>query len=182
VLRPEQLPLSSGADSAVGRWPAHSSGVVTGLTMVSSDAIAFATRHADGSFAMAGLWLQNLSTGRAVLIDQYTSGAGATCSQSLIPSALAGGWLYAYLHACDPYANPASDHWIRYRLSSRWQVTETQVARVSLVRFGDDSVALDGGGVDWSNEGGVHHLGRVTWRSAPHHSPETFCSPHAPIC
>ena len=185
VLRSEPLPLSSGAKSAVGKWPAHASGVVTGLTMVSSDAITFATRHAHGSFAMAGIWLQNLSTRRAVLIDQYTSGAGATCTQSFTPSALVGGWLYAYLHACDPYANPASDHWTRYRLDSRWQVTQTQVAKVSLVRFGDeaiDSVALDGGGVDWSNESGVHRLERVTWRSAANHSPETFCGRHAPIC
>jgi hypothetical protein len=174
------LPTSHGLNSrAGGRWPKGVTGTITGLTLRDQQ-IAYSTVSGHGSFGIASLWLQN-PTGAPRLIDQVTSGASATCTHEFLSPMLLGGWLYTYLHDCDPYADPASDRWTRYSLT-----TDTaQRAKFTFVHTGDeliDSVVPDGAGVDWAGESGLKQLPSVVWRTMPRPVPETFCTLAHPIC
>jgi hypothetical protein len=174
------LPASRGLNSqAGGRWPKGMTGTITGLTLHGRQ-IAYSTVSGHESFGIANLWLQN-PTGAPRLIDQVTSGASATCTHEFISPTLLGGWLYAYLHDCDPYADPASDRWTRYSLTAN----TVQRAKFTFVRTGDeviDSVVPDGGGVDWAGEQGLKRLPSIGWRTIRRPVPETFCALAHPIC
>jgi hypothetical protein len=174
------LPTSRGLNSeAGGRWPKGMTGTITGLTLHGQQ-IAYSTVSGHESFGIASLWLQD-PTGAPRLIDQVTSGASATCTHEFISPTLLGGWLYAYLHDCDPYADPASDRWTRYSLTSN----TAQRAKFTFVHTGDeviDSVVPDDGGVDWAGEQGLKRLPSIGWRTIRRHTPETFCTLAHPIC
>jgi len=176
----QQLPVSRGVTSAeAGRWPKGSTGVVSGLT-IHGQQIAYATSRTSESFGISSLWLQRIG-GPPRLIDQVTSGAGATCEPAFLSPTIVGPWLYAYLHACDPSANPALDRWTRYSLSGR----SAERARHTFLRTGDEEVnafATDGTLVDWADEGGVHQLTGLSWATIPRPVPETFCSLAHPVC
>jgi hypothetical protein len=180
VARAVKLPASRGRTSGeVGRWPKDVTGTISGLTLDGRD-IAYATDSSVEGFGVASLWFQEIG-GSPRLIDEATSGESATCEHGFLSPTVAGGWLYAYLHDCDPSANPGLDRWTRYRLAGR----EAQRAHFGFVAVGDesiDSVVADGGGVDWSNESGLHRLTSVSWRKLARPVPETFCSPSDPLC
>ncbi len=176
----QQLPVSRGVSSAqAGRWPRGATGVVSGLT-IRGQLIAYATNRGSESFGISSLWLQRIG-GRPRLIDQVTSGAGAACEPEFLSPTIVGSWLYAYLHACDPSANPALDRWTRYSLSG----TSAERARHTFLRTGDEEVnafATDGTLVDWTDEGGLHQLAGVSWSPIRRPVPETFCSLADPVC
>ncbi|HEV2981994.1 MAG TPA: hypothetical protein VGX51_11220 [Solirubrobacteraceae bacterium] len=162
------LPRSRG-NGAVG-WPAGLTGRVTGLTFNGMQ-VAYVTSNAVATFSETTLWFQ--SPGRSPeLIDQQTGGAGNVCEPAFVSPLLLGKWLYAYLHACDPSANPRLDRLTRYRHG------EVQVARFTFVRFGDEAIASavpDGNGVDW-DAGGVTRVAPVWWRTVAAPLPQTLCS------
>ncbi len=173
------LPASQGLSSESGRWPKGMTGAISGLTLEGKQ-IAYTTTAASGSFGVASLWMQG-TTGAPKLVDQVTSGASATCEHAFLSPTFLGGWLYAYLHDCDPYANPASDRWTRYSLTEH----TAQQAKVRFVHTGDEvieAVVPDGGGVDWAGERGLDRLSSVSWRTIRRPVPETFCSQTHPIC
>jgi hypothetical protein len=174
------LPASRGLGSqAGGRWPKGVTGTITGLTLRGRQ-IAYSTVSGHESFGIANLWLQN-PTGAPRLIDQVTSGASATCTHEFISPILLGGWLYAYLHDCDPYADPASDRWTRYSLTTN----TAQRAKFTFVHTGDElinSVVPDGRSVDWAGESGLERLPSIAWHTIPRPVPETFCTLAHPIC
>ncbi len=176
----QRLPVSRGLSSAeAGRWPRGSTGVVSGLT-IHGQQIAYATSRDSESFGITSLWLQRMG-GPPRLIDQVTSGAGATCEPEFLSPAIVGTWLYAYRHACDPSANPALDRWTRYSLNGR----SAERARHTFLRTGDEevnTVAPDGNLVDWGDESGLHQLARVSWATIRRPVPETFCSLAYPVC
>ncbi|HEX4114750.1 MAG TPA: hypothetical protein VHY18_02635 [Solirubrobacteraceae bacterium] len=129
---------------------------------------------------MTSLWLERIGSSPK-LVDQVTSGASATCEHAFLSPTLLGGWLYAYLHDRDPYANPRSDRWTRYSLGGR----VAQRAKFTFVHTGDEiigSVVPDSGGVDWSGERGLYRLSSVVWRTIKRPVPETFCSLAHPLC
>lgn len=171
------LPVSRGArEPQGGRWPSGLTGTITGLT-VSSSQLAYVTSNTVGSFGETTLWYEPIG-GRPELIDQETGGAGNVCPPSFLSPVISGGWLYAYLHACDPSANPGFDRLTRYRRG------EAQRARYTFARFGDDalsSVVPDGSGVDWDDEG-LRRLSGVSWRRIPPPVAETFCARSNPFC
>jgi hypothetical protein len=72
-----------------------------------------------------------------VTIDQYASGAGQICAQTIFPSTLAGGWLYAFIRECSS-SEQGENAWVRYRLSPRWAVEQMQRSKVALTRYGDE--------------------------------------------
>jgi hypothetical protein len=174
------LPVSQGRTSEeAGPWPKGMTGEISGLTLHGQQ-IAYTTIGGADVFGVASLWMQS-TTGSPRLIDQVTSGASATCVHTFLSPTFLGGWLYAYLHDCDPYANPASDRWTRYSLTGH----TAQQAKFRFVRTGDEvieAVVSDDGGVDWAGEQGLYRLSSVTWRSIRRPVPETFCSMAHPIC
>jgi hypothetical protein len=174
------LPASRGRGSGeAGHWPKGLTGTIDGLTLHGRQ-IAYTTTSGSESFGVTSLWLQRLG-GSPTLIDQVTSGAGATCKHAFLSPTLLGGWLYAYLHDCDPSANPHLDRWTRYRLAGHG----AQRAKFTFVHTGDeliDSVVPDAGGVDWSSESGLRRLPGVAWRNIRRPTPETFCSLADPLC
>jgi hypothetical protein len=176
----QELPVSRGLSSGEpGRWPKGSVGEVSGLTLHGQQ-IAYSTNRASESFAITSLWLAHIG-GPPRLVDQVTSGAGTTCEAEFLSPEFIGPWLYAYLHACDPSANPALDRWTRYSLDGR----SAQRARFTFVHTGDEeinAVTAAGSGVDWSGEGGVHDLAHVGWSAIQRPVPETFCSLANPVC
>jgi len=116
--------------------------------------------------------------GHPLLVDQETGGAGAACPTEFVSPVLSGPWLYAYLHACDPTANPRLDRLTRYRRG------EVQRAAYSFLHSGDEAISsavLDGAGVDWGAEG-IKRLARVSWRRIPTPVPRTFCGRSDPFC
>ncbi|MGO8904288.1 MAG: hypothetical protein ACLQMH_01525 [Solirubrobacteraceae bacterium] len=162
-----------------GRWPRGQTGAVGGLTLRGQQ-LAYSTSSTDESFGVASLWLQGTS-GRPRLIDQVTSGAGATCEHAFLSPMLSGGWLYAYLHDCDPSADPTLDRWTRYAITGH----TAQRAAFTFIRTGDesiDSVVADGSGVEWANESGLHRLSSVSWRTIGRPVAETFCTLAQPFC
>ena len=174
------LPASRGGLSAeAGHWPRGQTGTISGLTLHGRQ-VAYSTTSSSESFGVASLWLERLG-GRPRLIDQVTSGASATCEHAFLSPTLLGGWLYAYLHDCDPSANPQSDRWTRYNLSGNG----VQRAKFTFVHTGDetiDSVVLDSGGVVWSGESGLYRLASIGWRTIKRPVPESFCSLAYPLC
>jgi len=171
------LPASSGArHSGVVGWPKGLTGVISGLTFDGRQ-LAYVTSNVVGTFGETSLWLEQLGH-RPELTDQQTSGAGNVCQPAFLSPVLAGGWLYAYLHACDPSANPGLDRLTRYRHG------EVERARFAFIKFGDDqisSVVPDGGGVDW-DDGGVQRLATVAWRRITPPIAQTFCNRADPFC
>ncbi len=174
------LPASLGGISAeAGHWPKGQTGTISGLTLHGQQ-IAYSTTSGSGSFGVTSLWLERLG-GPPKLIDQVTAGAGATCEHAFLSPTLLGGWLYAYLHDCDPSANPQLDRWTRYSLSGHG----AQRAKFTFVHTGDeviDSVVPDASGVDWSSESGLYRLASVAWRPIKSPVPETFCTLEHPLC
>ena len=91
---------------------------------------------------------------------------------------LAGPWLYAYLHACDPSANPNLDRLTRYRRG------DVERAHYTFIHSGDEaitSIVPDGAGVDWDSYG-IEQLPAVTWRRITAPVAQTFCSRSDPFC
>jgi hypothetical protein len=174
------LPTSRGGLSAeTGHWPKGQTGTISGLT-IHGRQLAYSTTSGSESFGVTSLWLERIGSSPK-LVDQVTSGASATCEHAFLSPTLLGGWLYAYLHDCDPYANPRSDRWTRYSLGGR----VAQRAKFTFVHTGDeiiDSVVPDSGGVDWSGERGLYRLSSVVWRTIKRPVPETFCSLAHPLC
>ena len=177
TLQSLALPRSRGApNSASGEWPAGLTGSITGLAFNGAQ-VAYVTANLVGTFGESTLWFQPLG-GRAVLIDQETGGAGNVCEPAFVSPVLAGPWLYAYLHACDPSANPNLDRLTRYRRG------EVQRARYTFIRSGDEaitSIVPDGLGVDWDSYG-VERLASVKWQRVMAPVAQTFCSRSDPFC
>jgi hypothetical protein len=180
LARSVMLPASRGGLSAeAGHWSKGQVGTISGLTLHGQQ-IAYSTTSGSGSFGVTSLWVERL-TGRPKLIDQVISGASATCEHAFLSPSLLGGRLYAYLHDCDPYADPQSDRWTRYSLNGHG----VQRAKFTFVHTGDeiiDSVVPDADGVDWSGESGLYRLASIGWRTIKRPTPETFCSPAHPLC
>ncbi len=129
------IPASHGGISAeAGHWPKGQTGTISGLTLHERQ-VAYSTTSGSESFGVTSLWLERLG-GFPKLIDQVTSGASATCEHAFLSPTLLGGWLYAYLHDCDPYANPQSDRWTRYSLSGHG----AQRAKFTFVHTGDEII------------------------------------------
>ncbi len=170
------LPSSRGAHSEAGTWPRGLTGSITALAF-NGRQLAYVTANSIGTFGESTLWFQPLG-GRPQLIDQETGGAGNVCPPEFVSPVLAGPWLYAYLHACDPSANPHLDRLTRYRHG------EVQRAGYTFIRSGDEpitSVVPDGAGVDWDSNG-IERLATVTWRKIAAPLAETFCSRSDPFC
>jgi hypothetical protein len=180
TARSVALPASHGGISAeAGHWPKGQTGTISGLTLRGQQ-IAYSTTSGSESFGVTSLWLERLD-GSPKLTDQVTSGAAATCEHAFLSPILLGGWLYAYLHDCDPYADLRSDRWTRYSLSGH----RAQRATFTFVHTGDeiiDSVVPDSGGVDWSSERGLFRLPSVAWRPIKRPVPKSFCSLEHPLC
>ncbi|HEX3510483.1 MAG TPA: hypothetical protein VHT27_05205 [Solirubrobacteraceae bacterium] len=175
--RPATLEASRGGREAGGeRWPKGLTGEVTALT-IGPRQLAYVTSVANGSFGETTLWYEPIG-GRPELIDQETSGAGNVCAPAFLSPVTAGGWLYAYLHACDPSGDPGRDRLTRYAHG------EAQRARYVFAAHGDDalgSVVPDGAGVDWDDEG-VRRIASVSWQRIPLPVAQTFCTRADPFC
>jgi hypothetical protein len=171
------LPASHGGrEAGGGHWPKGLTGTITSLAVGPSQ-LAYVTSNEVGSLGETTLWYEPIG-GRPELIDQQTSGAGNVCRPSFLSPVIAGGWLYAYLHACDPSGNPRLDRFTRYRRGTGERASYT------FVQAGDDdvsSVVPDERGVDWADEG-VRNLAAVGWRRIPLPVAQTFCSRADPFC
>jgi hypothetical protein len=171
------LPASRGArEAGAQRWPAGLTGRITGLAF-NGKQVGYVTANLVGTFGESTLWFEPLG-GRPQLIDQATSGAGNTCESKFVSPVLSGPWLYAYLHACDPTANPHLDRLTRYRHGAAQSVAYT------FIHAGDeaiDSAVADGAGVDW-DASGVERLAKVSWRTIASPAPQTFCNRSDPFC
>jgi len=168
------LPISRGGGPEA--WPRGLTGLITGLTF-NGKQLGYATSNVVGTFGETSLWFEPLG-GRPELIDQETSGAGNVCQPEFVSPVLAGRWFYAYLHVCDPSANPSLDRFTRYRHG------EVQRAKATFIRSGDESISSvvpDGAGVDWDSSG-VRRLATVTWRRITAPVAQTFCSRSDPFC
>lgn len=168
------LPVSRGNRTAP--WPSGLTGLLTGLSF-NGKQLGYATANVLGSFGETSLWFESLG-GRPELIDQETGGAGNVCQPAFVSPVLAGRWLYAYLHACDPSGLVSFDRYTRYRRG------EVQRARVTLLHSGDESIGSvvpDGAGVD-SDSSGVQQLTSITWRKISAPVAQTFCSRSDPFC
>lgn len=173
-VRALPLPRSRG-NSTVG-WPAGLTGSITGLAF-NGRQVAYATSNTVGSLGETTLWFEPLG-GHPQLIDQQTAGAGNVCPPQFISPVLSGRWLYAYLHACDPSANPRLDRLTRYRRG------EVQSARYTFLHTGDETISSavpDGAGVDWDSSG-VERLASVSWRRISPPVAQTLCSRSDPFC
>jgi len=169
------LPSSRGAQSDGGTWPRGLTGSITALSF-NGRQVAYVTANSIGTFGESTLWFEPLG-GRPQLIDQETGGAGNVCPPEFVSPALAGPWLYAYLHACDPSANPHLDRLTRYRHG------QVQRAGYTFIRSGDDeitSIIPDGAGIDWDSYG-IQRLATVRWRAIAAPVAETFCSQSDPF-
>jgi hypothetical protein len=175
-VRSLTLPISRGARSSGGGWPKGLTGSITGLTF-NGKQVAYITSNLVGSFGETSLWFEPLAA-RPELIDQETSGAGNVCPPEFVSPVLAGPWLYAYLHACDPSANPNLDRLTRYRRG------DVERAHYTFIHSGDEaitSIVPDGAGVDWDSYG-IEQLASVTWRRITTPVAQTFCSRSDPFC
>ena len=175
--QPLALPASRGALEAGGqRWPAGLTGLITGLTF-NGKQLGYVTANLVGTFGESTLWFEPLG-GRPQLIDQETSGAGNTCEPKFVSPVLSGPWLYAYLHACDPTANPHLDRLTRYRRGA------VQSAAYTFIHAGDEpinSAVPDDAGVDWDAYG-IERLANVSWHTIASPVPQTFCNRSDPFC
>jgi hypothetical protein len=167
------LPVSLG--SRESGWPRGLSGVVTGLTL-NGNRVAYVTatgvRTSSFELSMYTLWWQQLGQ-TARLVDQLTVGEANVCVAQVLSPTIVGGWLYAYLHVCDPSGRNL-DRWTRYALQGRG----TQRATSSFIASGEEpiySVVPDGRAVDW-DDGAVRRLPSVSWRTIARPAPASFCS------
>jgi hypothetical protein len=170
------LPLPSSRGNLRAGWPAGLTGRLTGLTF-NGKQLGYTTSNLLGTFGESTLWFEPLG-GRPELIDQQTGGAGNVCPPEFVSPVLSGRWLYAYLHACDPTANPRFDRLTRYRHG------EVQRARYTFIDSGDEAISSavpDGMGVDWDAHG-IERLARVSWQPITPPVPQTFCSRSDPFC
>lgn len=170
------LPTSRGARNGTEAWPRGLTGSISGLTF-NGKQVGYVTNNLLGTFGETTLWFEPLG-GHPELIDQETSGAGNVCPPQFVSPVLAGPWLYAYLHACDPSANPNLDRLTRYRHA------EVDRARYTFIRSGDEgitSIVPDGGGVDWDSYG-IERLATVTWHKITAPVAQTFCGRANPFC
>jgi hypothetical protein len=170
------LPSSRGARNDEGTWPGGLTGSINALSF-NGRQVAYVTANSIGTFGESTLWFEPLG-GHPQLIDQETGGAGNVCPPELVSPVLAGPWLYAYLHACDPSANPHLDRLTRYRHR------EVERAAYTFIGSGDEPIASivpDGAGVDWDSNG-VERLATLTWRKISAPVPQTFCSRSDPFC
>jgi hypothetical protein len=174
--RVQSLPLPSSRGNAAAGWPKGLTGTVAGLSF-NGQQVAYVTSNMVGPFGESTLWFEPLS-GHPELIDQVTGGAGNVCAPTFVSPVLSGPWLYAYLHACDPTANPKLDRLTRYRRG------EVQRASYSFIRSGDEAIGSavpDGAGADWDTAG-IERVARVSWRRIPAPVPQTFCGRSDPFC
>jgi hypothetical protein len=150
------------------RWPRGLTGVISGLTFDGKQ-VAYATSTAKGVFT---LWHQRLSQGPG-LVDQTTSGGASVCRPAFLSPTFSGGWLYSYFHACGSNGNADADRWTRYSLTGH----RAQRARFTFIHYGDEQifsvVPIAANGAIWDN-GEVHQLTGVTWRSIPRPGPVGF--------
>jgi hypothetical protein len=170
------LPASRGSRGGGNTWPSGLTGSITGLSF-NGKQVAYVTVNLVGSFGETTLWFEPLG-GHPELIDQETSGAGNVCPPEFVSPVLSGPWLYAYLHACDPSANPNLDRLTRYRHG------EVERARYTFIHSGDEaitSIVPDGAGADWDSSG-IERLASVAWRRIRAPVAQTFCSRSDPFC
>ncbi len=172
-----KLPVSRGTSE----WPKGLTGVITGLTL-DGNWLAYVTSSGIASssleLGMRTLWAQKLGQGPR-LIDQTTAGEGNVCDPTLLSPELAAGWVYGYVHACDPSGRDL-DHWTRYSLSTR----TAQRARYSFTSSSEEqifAVIPDGHGVDWETDQ-VLRLDAVSWHTIPRPNPESFCTHNDLFC
>jgi hypothetical protein len=173
---PRALALPTSHGNAKAGWPAGLTGHIGGLGF-NGKQLAYVTSNVVGYFGQSTLWFQPLN-GRPELIDQEVGGAGSVCPPEFLSPELAGPWLYAYLHACDPSANPRFDRLTRYRHG------EVQKATATFIHAGDEaigSVVIDGAGVDW-DASGIERLAQLSWQRITAPIPQTFCSRADPFC
>jgi hypothetical protein len=174
--RVQSLVLPSSRGNSGAGWPKGLTGLISGLSF-NGQQVAYATENVVGTFSQSTLWFEPLA-GRPELIDQETGGAGNVCAPTFVSPVLSGRWLYGYLHACDPSANPHLDRLTRYRHG------EVQVARYAFVHSGDEAIGsavVDGAGVDW-DAAGIERLARVSWRRIAPPVAQTFCGRSDPFC
>ncbi|MCW3029722.1 MAG: hypothetical protein JWN81_2933 [Solirubrobacterales bacterium] len=172
----QRLALPSSRGNRNAGWPAGLTGRISSLTF-NGKQVGYATSNVVGTFGESSLRFEPLG-GRPELIDQETGGAGNACTPEFVSPVLAGQWLYAYLHACDPTANPHLDRLTRYRHG------EVQSATYTFVHAGDEAVSsavLDGAAVEWDAYG-IERLAHVSWRRIAPPVPQTFCSRSDPFC
>jgi hypothetical protein len=164
------LTLARSRGNRAAGWPAGLTGRITGLSFNGAQ-VGYVSSNVVGTFGETTLWFEPLGA-PPELIDQHTGGAGNVCRPEFLSPVLSGRWLYAYLHACDPSANPRLDRLTRYRHG------EVQVARYTFLHSGDEAISsavVDGNGVDWAAEG-AQRLPSVSWRTIAAPVQETFCS------
>jgi hypothetical protein len=172
----QTLALPSSRGNLNAGWPAGLTGLITGLTF-NGKQVGYATSDLVGTRGESTLWFQPLAR-HPEMIDQETAGAGNVCPPEFVSPVLSGRWLYAYLHACDPTANPHLDRLTRYRHG------EVQRASYTFIHSGDEAISsavLDGAGVDW-DANGIERLARVSWQRITPPVPRTFCSRADPFC
>jgi hypothetical protein len=150
------------------RWPSGLTGVISGLTFDGKQ-VAYATSTPRSVFT---LWHQRL--GRSLkLVDQTTSGGASVCRPAFLSPTFSGGWLYSYFHACGPDGNADADRWTRYSLTGH----RAQRAGFAFIHYGDEQifsvVPIAASGAIWDN-GEVHQLTGITWRSIPRPGPVGF--------
>jgi hypothetical protein len=174
---PHTLALPRSRGNRAASWPAGLTGTLTALSFDGRE-VAYVTSNRVGTRGESTLWFQALGR-RPLLIDQVTGGAGDTCAPAFLSPVLTGPWLYAYLHACDPSADPRLDRLTRYRHG------RVQRAAHRFLRAGDEEISAavpDGAGVAWSSEGGVQQLASVTWRAIAPPVAQSFCGRTDPFC
>jgi hypothetical protein len=174
--RLQTLVLPSSRGNRRAGWPAGLTGRLTGLGF-NGKQVAYVTSNRVETFGETTLWFEPL-TGHPTLIDQETGGAGNVCAPEFVSPVLSGRWLYAYLHACDPTANPHLDRLTRYRRG------EVQIARYTFIHSGDESIGSavpDGTGVDWDAYG-IERVAPSSWRRVSSPVPRSFCGRSDPFC
>ena len=174
--RLQALALPSSRGNRNAGWPAGLTGRITGLTF-NGKQVAYVTSNAVGVLGESSLWFEPLS-GRPELIDQQTGGAGNVCPPEFLSPVLSGQWLYSYLHACDPSANPRLDRLTRYRHA------EVQRATFTLLHAGDEAIGSavpDGAAVEW-DANGIERVAQVSWRGIAAPAPQSFCGRSDPFC
>jgi hypothetical protein len=167
--------LSLPSSRGTREWPRGRTGVVSGLTIHGSwlayeTASGFATPGLE--LGLRTLWAQTLGGGPR-LVDQLTAGEGNVCDPALVSPALTAGWVYAFLHPCDPSGRDL-DRWVRYSLTSR----TAERARLAVTASAEDpvyGVLPDRSGAAWEGTQ-VVSVPSVSWRPIPRPVPASFCT------
>jgi hypothetical protein len=174
-VRALRLPRTQGRHG----WPRGETGPISGLT-ISGSRVAFVTSPSNGTFADSTLWTERIGQ-RPQLVDQLAAGAGNVCPPAILSPVIAGGWLYAYVHACPAGGGPISDD--RF---TRYSLRDGSAARAdhNFIHFIDDeifSVVPYRDGALFDN-GVVALIRSLTWQTIARPVPETFCSRSHPFC